>query len=252
MTSSADPYKGLSSVYDQHSHEEVSIAFLKAIRPMLRKMAPKGVVLELGCASGLLTTRIAAAGRPVIGVDRSRTMLRLARRRCAAQGARVRLVAADFTALPRLPKCGLAVACCDVVNHIPSRTLVARTFREAYRNLEDGGSLVFDALQRSCFERYWVDQTYYMEADTGDVIMECDWNPRRGMGTVRMTVFKKSASGGYAKRVVNLHEYLYEPRFVERALRSAGFSKVRGTQWSPWSDQAREGPMDRILWVATR
>jgi ubiquinone/menaquinone biosynthesis C-methylase UbiE len=252
VPSSTDPYKGLSSVYDQDSHEEVSAAFLKAIRPMLRAMPTSATVLDLGCATGMLTTRIAATGRSVIGVDRSRTMLQLARRRCAVHGSLVRFVAADFTALPQLPRCGLAVACCDVVNHIPSRTLLSRVFREAYRNLEDGASLVFDALQRSCFERYWVDQTYYMEADTGDVVMECDWNPKRGMGTVRMTVFKKSARGTYAKRVVHLHEYLYEPAFVQRALRSAGFSRVRGTEWSPCSDQKREGAMDRMLWVAER
>jgi ubiquinone/menaquinone biosynthesis C-methylase UbiE len=252
VSATADPYQGLSNVYDQHSHEEVSRAFLKAIRPMLRSMPPGAAVLDLGCATGLLTTRIAALGRPVIGVDRSRTMLRLARRRCAAHGSLVRFVAADFTALPPVPKCGLAVACCDVVNHIPSRALLARVFREAYRNLEDGGSLVFDALERSCFERYWVDQTYFMEADTGDVVMECEWNPRTSTGTVRMTVFRKMGRGRYAKRVVELKEYQYERGFLQRALRAAGFRNVRGRPWSPWSDQAREGAMDRTLWVATR
>ena len=59
-------------------------------------------MLELGCGSGLLTERIAAAGVPVLGVDASRPMLRRAHARCAAHAGQVRLLARDFAAL-RLP-----------------------------------------------------------------------------------------------------------------------------------------------------
>ena len=62
-------------------------------------------MFDLGCATGMLTTRIAATGRSVIGIDRSPTMIRLAHERCDGD-ARVRLVRGDLTALPRLPKAG--------------------------------------------------------------------------------------------------------------------------------------------------
>ena len=81
---------------------------------------------------------------------------------------------------------------------------------------------MFDALSRSCFERYWIDETYFMEADTGDVVMECDWNPKRGVGTVRMTVFKSAGRGKYTKGLVELKEYSLRTRLSSKALRAGG------------------------------
>jgi 2-polyprenyl-3-methyl-5-hydroxy-6-metoxy-1,4-benzoquinol methylase len=66
-------------------------------RAIAARLAPGRRVLELGCATGLMTTLLARDGIEVIGIDRSeRYLARAAERRLAG----VRLVQADLTDLP--------------------------------------------------------------------------------------------------------------------------------------------------------
>src|SRR5262245_18706828 len=158
MSARPDPYRVFSLVYDQDVHLDVPREFFRTLRPLLRA-AHGGPVLELGCGSGLLTERIAAAGGAVVGVDASRAMLRRARARCREHGARVRLLARDFGALRLPPAHALALACHDVLNHVPSEAALRRVLASVRRALAPGGAFVFDALTDRAFETLWPDNT---------------------------------------------------------------------------------------------
>ena len=73
-----------SLVYDQDVHLDVPRAFFRTLRPLFRAARGEAPVLELGCGSGLLTERIAAAGEP-----------------CSASTARDRCCAAHARAAPK-------------------------------------------------------------------------------------------------------------------------------------------------------
>lgn len=249
MPTTMDPYDVLGEVYDQESHEEVSRAFFRTLRPLLKKVGRLGPVLELGCGTGNLSARLAEAHFCVVGVDRSRRALRVARKRCARNGRNVTLVRSDLATLPAMPKCAAALACGDVVNHILSGRKLLRIFTRARANLQPGGLFAFDSLNRFCFESYWADRTYYMEGASGDLIMECDWNERTRLGTARVVVLRRT-SQGYRKSEVLIQEKLYERHELRALLRRARFSNIRPREWSPWSDQAQEPALDRTLWIA--
>jgi SAM-dependent methyltransferase len=72
--------------------------------PFWRRVAADagGRVLELGCGTGRVALPLGRAGVPVVGIDRSDSMLEYARRRVkrAGLGRRVRLVRGDIRALP--------------------------------------------------------------------------------------------------------------------------------------------------------
>jgi len=93
-------------------------------------------VVDVGCGTGLVTARLRAAGRCVVGTDRSMGMLRLAEARLP--GAAVR---SDATALP------LADASVDAVTmvwvlHLLDADTVGRVLAEAVRVLRPGGCVV--------------------------------------------------------------------------------------------------------------
>jgi len=246
------PYDLISQVYDQESHDEVTLGFFRAVRHRLPTARELPWVLDLGCGTGGLTVLLARAGRRVVGVDGSARMLALARQRCRRFAPRVRLVRADLLRLPRVPGCAAALACADVINHFASLGTVGRIFRAVRRTLADGGVFVFDTLNRYCFESYWAGRTYFWETRGGDLVMECDWDPRRRRGTARMVAYteRRPRSGSYGRSETVLVEYLHEARDLRRLLRAAGFRRIEPRAWSPWDDQHLEPAMDRTLWFA--
>jgi SAM-dependent methyltransferase len=243
-----DPYTVFSLVYDQDVHLDVPRAFFRTLRPLFRVARGGPRVLDLGCGSGLLTERIAAAGVPVLGMDGSRPMLARARQRCARHGPRVRLLARDLGALRLPPVHALAVACHDVLNHLPSEAALLRVLASIRRSLAPGGVFVFDALTDWAFETYWPENTHRLEGPHGDLWMDCDWDPVRRRGTVHMTAYVRDGRGRYVRHETMLHEYAWSDRALARALRAAGFAEVGRRPWSAWSDQHEEGRLERALW----
>jgi SAM-dependent methyltransferase len=248
MASRRDPYQVFSLVYDQDVHLDVPRAFLRTLRPLLRSARGGPPVLDLGCGSGLLTERIAAAGLPVLGIDGSRAMLARARERCAKHGPRVRLLARDLAALRLAPVHALAVACHDVMNHLPSAAALRRVLGSVRRALAPGGVFVFDALTDWAFETYWPDNTHRLEGPHGDLWMDCDWDPVRRRGTAHMTAYVHDGRGRYARHETTLHEYARSDRELTNALHAAGFAEVWRMPWSPWADPPGEERLERQLW----
>jgi SAM-dependent methyltransferase len=243
-----DPYQVFSLVYDQDVHLDVPRAFFRTLRPLLRVARHESPVLDLGCGSGLLTERIAAAGVPVLGVDGSRPMLARARARCAKHAPRVRLLARDLGALRLAPVHALAVACHDVLNHLPSEAALRRVLGSVRRALAPGGAFVFDALTDWAFETYWPDNTHRLEGPHGDLWMDCDWDPGRRRGTAWMTAYVRDSRGRYTRHQTTLHEYAWSDRELTRALRAAGFAELWRMPWSPWADQHEQERLERALW----
>ena len=240
-----DPYEVFSLLYDQDVHLDIPRAFFRSVRPLLRAAHHVPPVLDLGCGSGLLTERIAAAGVPVLGIDGSRSMLARARQRCARHGTRVRLLARDLAALGLAPVHVLALACHDVINHLPSEAVLHRMLRSVRRALAPGGVLVFDALTDWAFETYWPENTHRLAGPRGDLWMDCGWDPVLRRGTAHMTAYVRDGRGRYRRHETTLHEYAWSDRELSRALRAAGFAEVWRMPWSPWSDEKR---LERALW----
>jgi 2-polyprenyl-3-methyl-5-hydroxy-6-metoxy-1,4-benzoquinol methylase len=245
------PYDKLGIVYDQESHEEITNSFYRSIRRVVRGVG-KDLVLDLGCGTGLLTEQLAQHPCRIRAVDQSVPMLRAARARCKAVGSRVEFERGDITALNGSGLAAAAFACGDIVNHFPNDQVVASFFRSVYEHLQEGGVFVFDALSEWGFRTYWSDRTYYMSGKHGDLVMECNWDPNEKIGTADIIVFARVGSQRYTRRRTRLHERLIDQHQMRRMLRTAGFSKVDGKSWSPWSDQWRERANDRILWTAVK
>lgn len=260
---SPNPYQVFAQVYDQDVQLEVPGAFFRVLRPLLGPRTRRaGVhargdapVLDLGCGSGLLTEQIAKSGARVIGVDASEPMLALARKRCARFGGRVVLQHARLDRLRVSAPARLALACQDVVNHLPTLAVVERSFRRIAGALLPGGLLAFDTVTEYCFETYWTENTHLLEGALGDVLMSCDWDAARRRGSARIISYvRQGRARGSRQRFVRqetvLHEYLHSDAELARALTAAGFERVWSRPWSPWRVQDAEAKRHRRLWCA--
>ncbi|NOT30150.1 MAG: class I SAM-dependent methyltransferase [Planctomycetes bacterium] len=249
---SQNPYHVFAQVYDQDVHLEVPRAFFRTLRPLVLAHGAGPPILDLGCGSGLLTEALAATGARVIGLDGSRPMLALARKRCARFGKRVALVHARLERFQVAERAALALACHDVVNHLPSRSVLARVFARVQRALLPGGILVFDTVTEYCFERYWSDNTHLLEGPLGDVVMSCDWDADMQRATVRIISYVRAGRNRFARGETLLHEYFHAEADISRALVGAGFEQVWSRPWSPWRVQDAEAKRLRRLWCAVK
>jgi SAM-dependent methyltransferase len=98
-----------------------------------------GLVLELGCGSGLLTRYLVEAGHQVVATDASPSMLALARQ--TAPEAEVRpLVLPDDP----LPECDAVVSVGHVLSYLPDEAAVERALAAAADALRPGGVFALD------------------------------------------------------------------------------------------------------------
>jgi SAM-dependent methyltransferase len=249
-----DPYSRFGLVYDDRSHDRVAEAFFRTLVSELgiRKGPGAGKVLEAACGTGLLSARLASWGFRVVGVDRSAVMLRQARERCAPYGCSVQLVQGDMREPGIRGAFDLAAICGDVINHFEDESDLAAAFRCIAGLLREGGVLVFDALQRKCFEVYWQDRAYFYESKNGLAVMRSTWQPDAERGEVEIWSFLKEPGDLYSLRKDKLTEYYHAPGDLERLLLASGFSGAKTRAWSPWRSSSREAFPDRQLWMATR
>jgi SAM-dependent methyltransferase len=108
----------------------------------------RGRVLDLGCAFGFATLRLARKGYETVGVDNSSRYISWARRR--HPGGEYLLASAD--ALPLADASFDAVLLLDVLEHVPDE---AEVIREIQRVLKPGGLLILSVPHRGLLG--WLD-----------------------------------------------------------------------------------------------
>jgi SAM-dependent methyltransferase len=110
---------------------------LALLEPVLER---EGLVLELGCGSGLLTQHLVSAGHRVIATDASSSMLDLARGHAPGTEDIQQAKLPDDP----LPLADAIVSVGHVLNYLPDETAVDRALASAAQALRPGGVLAID------------------------------------------------------------------------------------------------------------
>jgi SAM-dependent methyltransferase len=110
---------------------------LTLLEPVLER---GGLVVEVGCGSGLLTRYLVDAGHRVYATDASPAMLELARETApGAEGIRLLVLPDDD-----LPECDAVVSIGHVLSYLPDEAALDRALLAAGRALRAGGVLALD------------------------------------------------------------------------------------------------------------
>jgi ubiquinone/menaquinone biosynthesis C-methylase UbiE len=126
-------------------------------------------VLEAGCGTGRVLSRLRAAGLPAVGLDLSLGMLNHARSRGLPAGR------ADLTVLP-VADASLDLVCCfKVLPHVPR---LATALEEFARVLKPGGRMVIETYNphslRALVKRFGGPQRIVGSTDEGEVATRYD------------------------------------------------------------------------------
>jgi len=177
----------------------------------------RGLIVDAGCGSGILTRSLLEAGYDVLGVDQSPAMVRLARANASAASYRVASIAAV-----RLPESAAVVAVGEVVTYVPSAAALRRFFLSARRAVGAGGLLVFDFLET------WKGRTYARGERSGKdwrIVLRAAADSAGRVLTRRMRLTR--IVDGQERRSREDHRIrIYARHEMEAMLRASGFRAI--------------------------
>jgi SAM-dependent methyltransferase len=203
----------------------------------------QGMVVDLGCGTGLWAASLLRAGYDVTGIDSSRAMIRLARR----HAPRARFLQRSILDT-NLPPCQAVTAIGEVFNYAldtrVSKAALARLFRRIFVALAPGGLLSFDLLDPQPSDprsyRTWQGGPDWL------VAVEIHEEPARHRLIRRIITFRRRA-GSFRRREETHVLRLYKPGDVSDLLKSAGFSARR---FAGYGSARLDG--GRSVWLARK
>lgn len=191
-----------------------------ALAEILRRSGiTHGLVVDLGCGSGILARELTRAGYEVLGIDQSASMIELARDK--APTARFQLAS---LLRAKLPPCDAVTSIGECLNYTfdprNSKRELARLFRRVYDALRPGGLFIFDVAGPG---RAPAPRKDCRAGPDWAILSQSEEDRRHAVLTRRITTFRKV--GNSYRRGQETHRLrLYKSSEVARELRRVGFT----------------------------
>ncbi len=172
-------------------HADLCAPGILALLEPVRKHG--GLVLELGCGSGLLTRYLVQAGHRVLATDASPAMLELAAR--TAPGAEIRQhVLPDDS----LPECDAVVSIGHVLSYLADEPTLDRALVAAARVLRPGGVFAVDLCDLRWGEARRDVSSYSRVEDNWAIVTRFDV-PRPDRFVRELTTFLRNEDGTWRR-----------------------------------------------------
>jgi SAM-dependent methyltransferase len=178
----------------------------------------EGLVVDLGCGSGIWAKELADSGYQVMGVDISPAMIELARQRVPEAAFHV-----DSFVRFRMPSCRAVTALGEVFNYLfdPNNSLgtLRRVCKGVFEALTPRGLLVFDVAEpgrcKGLTQRF-------LEGDDWTCLVEIRQDVAKQQLTRRIVSFRR-VGGTYRRHEETHTQQLYRGTKLAEMLRDIGF-----------------------------
>jgi SAM-dependent methyltransferase len=187
---------------------------------LMRRGISEGLVIDLGCGSGILSGVVTGSGYRALGIDISEGMIALARKHVPHANFRVEsLLSAE------LPDCVAVAAVGECLNYLfdqgNTTPKLLKLFRRIYRALEPSGLFILDVAEPGRVPGPGRSRAHFEGVDWAVLVTSEEDNRHRFL-TRRITSFRRV--GELFRRDQEVHrQRLIERSDVVRQLRSIGF-----------------------------
>jgi SAM-dependent methyltransferase len=179
-----------------------------------------GLVVDLGCGSGILSRVVSEAGYDVLGIDFSEAMVAMARNRVPQGRFRVEsILTAEF------PRSVAVAAVGECINYLfDSRNTASnltKLLRRIHQSLVTGGLFLFDAAEPGRVPGTGISRSYFEGDDWAVLVTNEEDRPRRLL-TRRITSFRRVGELYRRDQEVHRQRLLAGPDLAAQ-LRRVGF-----------------------------
>ncbi|MDO4543185.1 MAG: class I SAM-dependent methyltransferase [Clostridia bacterium] len=137
-------YGAFAEYYDIMMHDVDYDGWADYISSLIEQYGGGKRLLDCACGSGSLTIRLCERGYELTGSDLSPEMLFEAQKKAKSRGLNIPFVRQDLKNISLHRPVDVINCSCDGVNYLLSLDEVAAFFKSAWRNLKEGGLLLFD------------------------------------------------------------------------------------------------------------
>jgi SAM-dependent methyltransferase len=210
----------LAYVHDAGFSDLAQAAANRVVAELRRRRVFDGLVVDVGCGTGVAARRFVRAGYEVLGIDASRDMLALARQ--AAPAATFRHGSFVDAELPA--DCVAVTAIGEVVNYDTTPEAeehLAAFFARAHAALRPKGLLVLDVAGPGRVPDGGPRRSWSEGGDWAILVETAEDRPAHEL-TRRMTVFRR-AGGGWRRTETEHRQRLHPASAIVALLRDVGF-----------------------------
>lgn len=187
-----ESYSELAECYDIFMDAVPYEQWLGYIRNMFEKYnIPQGLVLDLGCGTGILTEMLAEAGYDMIGVDLSYDMLCEAMEKRARSGHDILYLCQDMREFELYGTVGAIVSVCDSINYLLDDDDVITTMKLVNNYLDPKGIFVFDFNTVYKYKEIIGDTTIAENRDDYSFIWENYYHDDTHVNEYDVTIFSR-------------------------------------------------------------
>ncbi|MFH1688382.1 MAG: class I SAM-dependent methyltransferase [bacterium] len=221
------------SVFEKYAHEYDLITnaaqrekyHQEEVDAIIARYSPTHV-LDAGCATGLTTMLFGRRGVAAVGLDRSRPMLAVARKKFAKCGLSISFVQGSFQKLPQklIGQFDLVACLANSISGVQTKRDLKLALAGFYRALRPGGTLVLQMLNYFAVTE---DVLVPIKATRNEDIVYERFSERRGN---RMSVYVTRADFADSPPAYEVfrHDFdNYDPKVVTEAMQEVGFGSLR-------------------------
>jgi len=229
------PFDRMAKFYDAMYSQSFSARMVDYTLQILEKFdyEPE-TILDVCCGTGTALERFHELGYRADGLDRSKGMLAVARRKVGNRKARLYHQALPHFEIPQKGKSGkaglkqydLVTSYFDSLNFLLTEKDLKAAFRSIFRHVKPGGWFIFDMNTVVMFKILWNEHPWVGVRDDMIWIMRSEFLKKKSMTRLKGTYLDKQA------RVWKRHdELLYERAYpndkIKSMLRDVGF-RIKG------------------------
>ena len=236
-------YVEMSYYYDQLTADQPYNLWADIVRAFIRSNDTS--VLDIGCGTGQLTTRLQQDAQ-VTGMDLSEDMLAVA----AQKSTQIQWLHGDMTQFDLGRTYDIITILCDSLNYLPQAEAVQQTFNNVYQHLADDGTFIFDVHALFKMETAFSNETYTDETD--DVFLVWDAVAGEEPYSVwhEMSFFVKQADGMYARFDETHYQRTYDIKSYIAWLKHAGFTNIE--TFYDFDRENQDAESDRLFFIVKK
>lgn len=207
-------------------------------------------VLDIGCGTGEITTRLAMSGYEVQGIDLSEEMLMMARDKAEKLGLSIPFFQQDMRELEGFSNIDAALIFCDSLNYLRTTEDVGTAFKRTASALKENGLLLFDVHSLFKMEEIFQGETFTLNREDISYIWEC--HPGEVEGSVHhdLSFFVHKGDGVYNRYDESHYQIAFSVDTYQNLLEEAGFEVLKIT--SDFSEREPSETSERLFFVARK
>ena len=246
-----ESYTNFAYVYDTFMDNVPYDEWCKYLVMLLKQYGvDDGIVLDMGCGTGNMTSRLCQLGYDMIGIDNSEDMLAIAREKAGEDTMDILYLLQDMREFELYGTVRAAVSICDSMNYITNEEDLLQVFKLVNNYLDPKGIFIFDLNTIYKYKHLLGDATIAENREDCSFIWDNYYDRLKKINEYELTLFVQSEDDPdlYRKYHEEHFQKAYTLERIKTMLEDAGM-KYLGA-FDNYSEKAPMYNSERICVIA--